>query len=123
MIITYHQLQTFLTVVRTNSVTRAARELRTTQPTLSLQLQALRKFLGAPLLERRHGQLQLTPAGEKLRRYAEEALGGLHTLRQDVATLQGTLAGPLAVGFPYVLSRYVMPAVLSRFLERFPAVG
>ena len=49
--ITYHQLRTFLAVSRTGSLTRAARELNMTQPTVSLQLNALRDFLGTPLFQ------------------------------------------------------------------------
>ena len=120
--ITYHQLRTFLAVVRTGSLTKAARELHATQPTVSLQLHALRSFLGAPLFERPGGRFRLTPAGERLRRYAEESVGGLRSLQQDVAVLMGSLAGPLAIGATFVVSRYVLPSVLSRFREQFPDV-
>src|SRR5712691_10747766 len=75
--ITYHQLRTFVTAVRTGSLTRAARELHLTQPSLSLQLRALTRYLDAPLFERHRGRRRLTPAGEKFRPYAEEALAGL----------------------------------------------
>ncbi len=96
--ITYPQLRTFLAVVRARSLTKAARELNTSQPTVSLQLRALRKSLGATLIERPNNDFRLTPAGEKLRGYAEETLGGLRTVKQEIAALKGTLAGPLAVG-------------------------
>jgi DNA-binding transcriptional LysR family regulator len=121
-VITYHQLRTFLAVARTGSLTKAAREMNATQPTVSLQLHALRKFLGTPLFERPGGRFQLTPAGERLRRYAEESVGGLRSLQQDVAALNGSLAGPLAVGATFVVSRYVLPSALSRFREQFPDV-
>jgi DNA-binding transcriptional LysR family regulator len=120
--ITYHQLRTFLAVARTASLTRAARELNATQPTVSLQLHALRKFLGKPLFERPGGGFRLTPVGEKLRRYAEEVLGGLRILQQDVATLEGSFAGPFAIGATFVVSRYVLPSVLHRFRDQFPDV-
>jgi len=120
--ITYNQLRTFLAVVRAGSLTRAARELRASQPTVSLQLRALRRSLGVVLIERPDSGFRLTPAGEKLRRYAEETLGGLRTLEQDIAALKGTLAGPLVVGVTFILSGHVLPAPLSRFRAQFPAV-
>src|SRR5712692_11214472 len=70
MMMTYNQLRTFLAVVRAGNLTKAARELNASQPTVSLQLRALRKSLGATLIERVDSDLRLTPAGEKLRRYA-----------------------------------------------------
>jgi DNA-binding transcriptional LysR family regulator len=120
--ITYHQLQTFLAVARTGSLTKPARELNATQPTVSLQLHALRKFLGTPLFERPGGRFRLTPAGERLRHYAEEAVGGLRSLQQDVGMLKGSLTGPLAVGATFVMSRYVLTLTVSRFLEQFPGI-
>ncbi|HMH52501.1 MAG TPA: LysR family transcriptional regulator [Candidatus Acidoferrum sp.] len=120
--ITYHQLRTFLAVARSGSLTKAARELNATQPTVSLQLRALRGFLGTPLFERPGGRFRLTHAGERLRRYAEDTVGGLRSLQQDVATVKGTLAGPLAVGTTFVISRYVLPSILSRFLEQAPGI-
>lgn len=121
--ITYHQLRTFLVIARTGSLTKAARELNATQPTVSLQLHALQKFLGKPLLQRDGNTFQLTPSGERLRRYAEDALGGLRILQQDIAALDGNVAGPLAVGATFVVSRYVLPSALFRFREQFPDVN
>jgi LysR family transcriptional regulator, low CO2-responsive transcriptional regulator len=119
---TYHQLRTFLTVARTGNLTKAARELKASQPTVSLQLRALRKSLETTLLERHDGGFRLTPAGEKLRCYAEDVLGGLRTLQQDIEALKGVVAGPLAVGVTFVVSRFVLPSVLSRFRAQFPGV-
>jgi DNA-binding transcriptional LysR family regulator len=117
--ITYHQLRTFLAVARTGNLTRAARELNATQPTVSLQLHALRDFLGTPLFERPGGSFRLTPAGEKLRRYGDDVLGGLRALQQEVEALKGGIAGPLAVGLTYAMSRYLLPSTLSRFRRQF----
>jgi DNA-binding transcriptional LysR family regulator len=121
-VITYNQLRTFLAVVQAGSLTRAARVLNASQPTVSLQLRALRRALGAPLIERPDNGFRLTPAGERLRRYAEETLGGLRALQQHIADLNGTLAGPLAVGATFVLNSHVLPPALARFRAQFPAV-
>ena len=121
-IMTYNQLRTFLAVVRAGNLTKAARELNASQPTVSLQLRALRRSLGATLIERVDSGLRLTPAGEKLRKYAEEALGGLRTLQQDISALKGTLSGPLTVGITFVLSGHVLPSPIARFRAQFPGV-
>jgi DNA-binding transcriptional LysR family regulator len=110
-------------VARAGNLTRAARELNASQPTVSLQLRALRRSLGTALLERPDGEFRLTPAGEKLRRYAEEVLGGLRILQQDIAALNGRVAGPLAVGATFMVNRYLLPPALFRFREQFPDVN
>ena len=119
---TYHQLRTFLAVARTGNLTKAARELNASQPTVSLQLRALGRSLETALLERHDNGFRLTLAGEKLRRYAEQVLGGLRALQQDIEALKGIPAGPLAVGGTFVVSRFVLPAALSRFRAQFPRV-
>lgn len=121
--ITYHQLRTFLMVVRNGNLTKAARELNASQPTVSLQLQALQRFVGIPLVDRDGAVLRLTPAGERLRRYAEDVLGGLRSFQQDIAALNGRVAGPLAVGVTFMVNRYVLAPTLFRFREQFPDVN
>ena len=120
--ITYHQLQTFLAVARCGSLTKVARELNATQPTVSLQLRSLRQALGLPLFERPGGRFRLTPAGERLQRYAEEALDGLRAMQQDIAVLKGSLAGSLAIGVTHFVVDRVMPR-LPRFRAQFPGVN
>jgi DNA-binding transcriptional LysR family regulator len=120
--ITFHQLQTFLAVARSGNLTKVARELNATQPTVSLQLRSLRRTLGISLFERPGGRFRLTPAGERLRRYAEEALKGLRTLQQDIALLKGSLAGSLTVGVTYFVVDRVMPR-LPRFRAQCPGVN
>lgn len=119
--LTYHQLQTFLAVARCGNLSKVARELNATQPTVSLQLSSLRKSLGIPLFERPGGRFRLTPAGERLRRYAEEALEGLRAMQQDIAVLKGRPAGSLAIGVTHFVIDRVMPR-LPRFRAQFPGV-
>lgn len=120
--ITYHQLRTFLEVVRTRNLTKAARELNASQPTVSQQLRALRTALGATLLDRDDNGFRLTPAGERFRRYAEETLGGLRTVQQEIAALKGTPLGSLAVGLTFALGGHVLSAALFRFRAQCPGV-
>jgi len=120
--ITYHQLQTFLAVARSGNLTKVARELNATQPTVSLQLSSLRKSLGIPLFERPGGRFRLTPAGERLKRYAEEALEALREVQQDIALLKGSLTGSLAVGITFFAVSRFLPRALPRFRALFPGV-
>lgn len=117
--ITFHQLQTYLAVARSGNLTKVAREMNATQPTVSLQLGALRKWFGITLFERPGGRFRLTPAGERLQRYAEEAVAALRELQQDMAVLKGSLTGSLAVGVTYLVAGRLSPTL---FRARFPGV-
>ena len=65
-------LQYFLTVVREESISRAAEALHITQPTLSRQLAQLEEETGVKLFQRGARRITLTNEGRLLRRRAEE---------------------------------------------------
>lgn len=67
-------LRYFLTVVREESITKAAEVLHITQPTLSRQLAQLEETLGVQLFIRGTRKIVLTDEGMLMRRRAEEIL-------------------------------------------------
>ncbi len=67
-------LRYFLTVVREESITKAAEMLHITQPTLSRQLAQLEEETGVRLFNRGSRKITLTNEGMLLRRRAEEIL-------------------------------------------------
>lgn len=65
------EIQTFLAVVETRSLVRAARRLNVTQSTVTARIDGLEKRLGQKLLHRAKAGTELTSAGFKFQRYAE----------------------------------------------------
>lgn len=61
---TLHQMRIFSAVARAKALTRAAKDLGLSQPTLSLQLGKLETTVGARLFNRRPGEMELTEAGQ-----------------------------------------------------------
>lgn len=68
----YHHLLYFLRVAEEGSLTAAARRLKVSHSTLSVQLRTFELEIGGELFERRGRQLVLTSLGEEVRGYAEE---------------------------------------------------
>lgn len=64
-------LQTFLAIVDTGSLSRAAERLHLTQSTVTARLQALEDNVGQQLINRQKSGVTLTAAGLRLQRYAE----------------------------------------------------
>src|SRR5580704_5728732 len=85
----YHHLLYFWEVARAGTIAKACAELHLTQPTISAQLRALERRLGAKLFDKVGRNLVLTEAGRVVFQYAEDIfkLG-----RQLQDTLSG---GPL----------------------------
>jgi LysR family transcriptional activator of nhaA len=98
MALNYQHLRYFWVVAREGSVTRAAKKLRLTQPTVSAQLHALEEAIGEKLFRKDGRRLVLTDGGRSALRFADEifALG-----TELVDTVRGRLTGRptrLAVG-------------------------
>src|SRR5689334_22627066 len=74
----FHHLRYFWVVAREGSVSRAAKQLRVTQPTVSEQIHALEDNLDEKLLRREGRRLVLTEMGRTVLRFADEIflLGG-----------------------------------------------
>jgi DNA-binding transcriptional LysR family regulator len=67
-------LKTFLEVNRTRHFGRAAENLFLTQSAVSARVRQLEDTIGVPLFTRTRNDIQLTPAGTRLLKYAESIL-------------------------------------------------
>ncbi len=79
------QIRTFLEVAATGNFNRAAETLNVTQSTVSARIKTLEERLGRDLFIRDHSGAQLTPAGERLQRYATRLLRLWRRAESDVA--------------------------------------
>jgi LysR family transcriptional regulator, low CO2-responsive transcriptional regulator len=119
----HKQLRAFVTVVKLGTLTRAAEALFLSQPTISLQLQALERELGVSLVERRRRRINLTNAGEALYELARPLVEGWETLDRDFqARVQGLQGGRLTIAAGTSTIQYLLPELVRRYRERFPAV-
>lgn len=122
MNLTFRQLQTFIEVMRTGSVSEAGRSLGRTQPAISATLASLEKEVGFPLFDRERGRLVARPEAYY---FMEEAELVLARLAQSARTLQeiGNLEkGKLKIACNPAASGFFMPSVLAEFLKDKPNV-
>src|SRR5580692_5201458 len=111
------QLEYFCAIARTGSFTKAAEDLGITQPSLSDQIARLEQGLGAPLFERLHRRIELTPLGE-----AKALVEDAAALPDVFDQARAGVRGPLRVGsIPTILPYYLAPK-LRGFLDRYPDV-
>jgi DNA-binding transcriptional LysR family regulator len=111
---------TFRAVAHQRSFSRAARELALSQPSVSQQVAALERELGARLLDRRPGGLQLTPAGQVLLTHADSIAERLGLAGVQLAEIAQGERARLRIGaFPTALAGLV-PAAVAHVRERSP---
>ncbi|MCB5910509.1 LysR family transcriptional regulator [Streptomyces pinistramenti] len=116
------QLRYFTAVADTRHFTRAADREHVAQPSLSQQIRALERELGADLFHRARGHITLTDAGETLLPLARRILADTETARREVQEVAQLRRGRLRLGAPPSLCATLVPDVLSAFHTRYPGV-
>jgi DNA-binding transcriptional LysR family regulator len=114
-------LRTLEAVARHGSFSRAATEMRLTQPAVSMQVRQVEERLGVPLLERVGKRAFPTEAGTILLAHAERAFRELQAGVERVQELRGIVAGRVRLGTSASISVYLLPPLLRRFRARYPS--
>lgn len=117
-----HQLNVFLTAARTLNFTAAARQLHMTQPSVSQHIQALEQHFGIQLFVRSGRHLRLTDAGEALLPMSQEMVSISQSIDNKMESLKGDVYGRLTVGCSTTVGKYVLPFLLSSFMQQYPKV-
>jgi DNA-binding transcriptional LysR family regulator len=118
---TFRQLQLFLALAETGSVTAAARACHVTQPTVSMQLRDLADSVGLPLYSQFGKRLQLTEAGEALVRAAQSMSDEWAAFEQRINGLKGLTQGRLRISVVST-AKYFVPGILGTFCARYPDI-
>lgn len=113
------ELEAFLAVVRTGSITAAARSLYVTQPALSRRIRALEEELGYPLMLRGKGvrTVELTEQGRAFVEVAERWKGVWREARE---LREVDRSRHLYLACINSISAYILPMVARHFLEENP---
>lgn len=118
------QLRGFCAVVESGSVSKAAARLRLTQPTVSLQVQALERELRASLFERHGPRIRVTPEGELLYDLARPLVEGFVELDRDFEARRNKVEqGRLSIAAGDSTIQYVLPATVQKFADAYPGIA
>jgi DNA-binding transcriptional LysR family regulator len=117
-----HQLRYFVAVADERHFTRAARQLHVAQPSVSSAIRALERELGASLLHRSRGTVDLTPAGDTFLPWARQVLSDCEAGQAAVRDALGLRRGRMALGATPSLTTTALPSVLAEFHSRYPGI-
>lgn len=116
----FRHLDTFLAVVETGTFAAAAERVNAVQSTVSTNVRALEKELGARLFDRSARTAILTPAGHALIPRARKLLDDLALTRKHLSDVADSTAGKLRVGTIGSTEPIALPAVLKQFGDANP---
>ncbi|MCP1620383.1 DNA-binding transcriptional LysR family regulator [Pseudomonas sp. SLBN-26] len=118
----FHQLRSFVEVVRQGGFTQAAKTLHATQSTISKQVAQLEQRLGVLLLERNGPNLRLTDAGTLVLRRADELLRLRQDLYSELDDLSQLARGELRLGLPLLGGEVMFAELFSAYRQRYPNI-
>lgn len=113
---TLHQLQVFLKITQTQSITKAAEELHLTQPAVSIQLKNFQNQFQIPLTEVVGRKIFITDFGKEIALAAENILNEVYAINYKTMAYKGQMAGRLKISVVST-GKYVIPFFLTDFLQ------
>ncbi len=114
---TLHQLQIFLKITQTKSITNAAKELFLTQPAVSIQLKNFQDQFDITLTEVIGRKIFITDFGKEIAIAAENILNEVYAINYKTMAYKGQLSGRLKIAVVST-GKYVIPYFLTSFLKQ-----
>ena len=118
---TITQLQYFVTVVKLNSITKAAKQLYVSQPAISSSIKELEKEFNTSLFVRYNNQLVLTDEGHHLYKLATNLLTSFENVGDDMRSYVQK-SSVLKIGVPPMLGSFIVPSLVQEYAKENPNI-
>ncbi len=115
-------LRYLIAVAEHGNFTRAAEELRISQPTLSQQIKQLERVVGAQLLDRSGRTVRPTDAGEAYVHYAKRVLRDLAAADRAVLDVADLSRGHLRLAVTPTFTVYLIGPLIDTLRSRHPGI-
>ena len=113
-------MATFVRIVDSGSLSAAAVQLGTTQPTVSRRLQALERSLGVRLLQRSTHAMKLTDDGRRCYERAKDLIAAWESFESEIRGAGDEPVGMLRVVAPHAIGQHQLVVPLAAYLQRYP---
>lgn len=117
------QLRGFCYAARSRSISKAAEKMGLSQPSVSLQIKALERELGAQLFTRRGPRIELTHDGQRLMELARPLVDAIDGLDESFAALRDSAErGTVNVAAGGSTIQYLLPPFVEKYTREYPQV-
>ncbi len=117
---TFRQVKVFEAVARHLSYSRAAQELRMSQPGVSIHVKQLEAHTGVALFEQFGKKVFLTAAGQEFLRYSRAIIHEMKEADEALAAMKGIRGGRLDIAV--ISAGYFFPRLIAEFCSRYEGV-
>ena len=115
-------LQYFLAIARQQSISKVAKYLHLSQPTLSRQIRDLEEELGKQLLIRSNRKITLTEEGMILRKRAEEIIDLVQKTEKEITLSDDTVTGDVYIGTGETEGVRLLAQVAKKLQKIYPEI-
>ena len=115
------QLQYFAEVVKTNNISKAAKNLYVSQPAISAAIRELEKEFNTSLFIRYNNQITLTDEGHYLYRLTMGLLDNYEKVKSDMFAFLKQFE-ILKIGIPPMLGTFILPSIINSYTKQNPNV-
>lgn len=116
------QIETFISVAKYKSFSKAAEKLFITQPTVTNHIQNLEHELGTILINRSGKNISLTDAGALFYKHAINIINSCEMAKFELNSYKGLIQGHLYIYSSSVPRKYLLPKILYNFTNKYPNV-
>jgi len=118
----FKQLESFISIAKHKSFSKAAKELFLTQPTITNHIQNLEKELRTILINRSNRTISLTKAGEILYDFAADMINTKKNTLFTLGEYKGKIEGLIEIASSTIPEEYIVPEIIKSFSRQFPHV-
>ena len=115
-------LQYIIEIANQKNISKAAKKLYISQPTLSVYLTRLESELGVPLFDRTKNGLIPTEAGALYIATAKEMLNQKEVLYQKLSVLAAKCPDHIAIGFFQNIASNMISSIYTKFVSKYPNI-
>lgn len=115
--------KTFVAIVETGSITRAAEELSLAKSAVSQNLKRLEQQLGITLATRSTRRLALTPAGNRYYQRCKELIVISQRAEAEMESFGTIPSGPMKITAPHAFIGPVISPAMATLCSRFPGLS
>ena len=108
MVKDFNKLETFLTVARERSFSKASAKLGVSQPAVTQQIKLVEKYLSAKIIERKKNGIKLTEEGEEFYKVVSELEKSIQDAERDILKIINKEI-TFRLGASFTIGNYVIP--------------
>jgi len=113
----FAKLQTFLTVVKEKSFSKASAKLGISQPAVTQQIKYIEEYLDTKIVERKKNGIKLTKEGEDLFRIAQKLEKAIASSEKELLKIINK-EFTFIMGASYAIGNYILPSFLGKIKEK-----